>query len=199
MARIIIRLGIAVLIAMLLPSAAFSSWLVEGNVGAGMPTGDFGDFFKSGLLVGGSVGYVSAPFEIGVDVNYLKNDPTDDYQAALDVVGAEADAKFLQYGVHARWMSPQAMLSPYFGVGLAAYNLKDRYEENGVHVDVDETQMGVHGNAGVNYWVGTSWGLGLDAAYHVAFTDEDLYPYDQASFFAIAAGLRFRFAPGASQ
>ena len=78
MARSIARFGIAALVAMLLPSTAFSSWLVEGNVGAGMPTGKFGDFFKSGLLVGGSVGYMVAPFEIGADLSYLKNDPSDD-------------------------------------------------------------------------------------------------------------------------
>ena len=199
MARSIARFGIAALVAMLLPSTAFSSWLVEGNVGAGMPTGKFGDFFKSGLLVGGSVGYMVAPFEIGADLSYLKNDPSDDYQSALDEVGAQADAKFMQYGVHARWMAQQGTLNPYFGVGVAAYNLKDRYEENGTHVDVEDTQFGVHGNVGLNYWVGRAWGLGLDGSYHVAFTDDSLFPYDKATFVGVAAGLRFRFSPGTSQ
>ena len=199
MARSIVRLGIVALVATLLPSTALCSWLVDANVGAGMPTGEFGDFFKSGLLVGGSVGYEIAPFEIGADMSYLKNDPSDDYQSSLDAVGAEADAKFLQYGVHARWMAQQGTINPYLGVGLAAYNLKDQYQQNGTSVDVDETQVGVHGNAGLNYWMGRSWGLGLDASYHVAFTDDSLYPYDKASFVAVAAGLRFRFSPGATQ
>ena len=198
MSKYLVRLGIVASFAMLLPSTALSSWLVEGNVGAGMPTGSFGNYFKSGLLVGGSVGYVAAPFELGVDVSYLKNDPSSDYQNSLDALGAQADAKFFEYGVHARWMSQQGMINPYFGAGIAAYNLKDRYEEGGTRVDVEDTQIGVHGNAGVNYWVGRSWGLGLDGAYHVAFTDNSLFAYDKASFFALAAGLRFRFS-GASQ
>jgi opacity protein-like surface antigen len=194
-----VRLGMVACLALLLPSTALCSWQVDANVGAGIPTGTFGDFFKSGLLVGGSVGYVSAPFEFGVDASYLKNDPSDSYQSELDALGAEGDAKFLQYGVHARWMSQQGMLSPYLGAGVGMYNLKDQYQEGGTSVDVEDTQVGVHGNAGLNYWAGRSWGLGLDASYHVAFTDESLFAYDKASFFSIAAGLRFRFTPGTTQ
>jgi hypothetical protein len=51
----------------------------------------------------------------------------------------------------------------------------------------------------LNYWAGRSWGLGLDGSYHVAFTDDELFPYDKASFVGVAAGLRFRFSPGTSQ
>jgi hypothetical protein len=80
---------------------------------------------SSPTLVGGSVGYEMAPFEIGADMSYLKNDPSDGYRA-LDAVGTEADAKFLQYGVRAV-DSPAGNDPSYLGV-VAAYNLKDQYE-----------------------------------------------------------------------
>src|SRR5262245_49668344 len=61
------------------PTPGSATWLLEGNVGVGMPQGDFGDSWESGLLVGRSVGYLNAPFEIGADLNFLSNDPSDSF------------------------------------------------------------------------------------------------------------------------
>src|SRR5688572_22879086 len=131
------------------PTQGSATWLLEANAGVGMPQGDFGDFWGSGLLVGGSVGYLSAPFEIGADVNFLSNDPSDDYQSALDAIDAENEVSFVQYGVHARWMpTMQGSLSPYLGVGVAAYKIQDEWEEPGFSEEISSTSLGVNVKGG---------------------------------------------------
>jgi Outer membrane protein beta-barrel domain len=191
---------VAVLVLALIPRPGTCSWLIGANAGVGIPTGSFSDYFKSGLLIGGSVGYVSTPFEIGADASWQKNNPSDDYQAALDLASADGEAQFLQYGVHANWMpSTSGSVSPYLGVGLGLYHLKDKYEDPSGTADITDTPIGVHGAAGLNYWVGRTWGLGADVSYHAAFVDEDKFPYDTASYFAIQGGLRFKLTPSSSQ
>lgn len=186
---------LAVLCALTLaaPSPGSAEWLLEGNAGVGMPTGDFGDFWGSGLLVGASLGYLSAPFEIGADVSWLSNDPTGDYADGLESINAEDEFSFIQYGVHARWMSPsQSSLSPYVGVGLAAYSLKEDYEEPGFAEELTNTALGVNVKAGANYWFNPAWAIGADVAYHAVWPDEDEIGHDNASFIGIQAGLRYK-------
>lgn len=180
------------------PTTASATWLLEANAGVGMPQGDFGDFWGSGLLIGGSVGYLSAPFEIGADVNFLSNDPSDDYQSDLDVLGAEEEISFVQYGVHARWMPPmQGSLSPYLGVGLAAYNIKDDLEGPGVSEEISTTSLGVNVKGGANFWLGPAFGLGADVTYHAVWPDEEELGHDNASFIGLQAGLRYKFGAAA--
>ena len=189
--KILLAVLCSVTIAMPAPSAA--EWLLEGNAGVGMPMGDFGDFWGSGLLVGASLGYLSAPFEIGADVSWLQNDPSGDYADQLELIGADDEFSFMQYGVHARWMSPsQSALSPYFGVGLAAYSLSEDYEEPGFAEELSTTALGVNVKAGANYWFNPAWGLGLDAAYHAVWPEEEDIGHDNASFLGIQAGLRYK-------
>jgi opacity protein-like surface antigen len=180
------------------PTPSSATWLLEANAGVGMPQGDFGDFWGSGLLIGGSVGYLSAPFEIGADVNFLSPDPSDDYQADLDLIDAEDEFSFVQYGVHARWMPPmQGSLSPYLGVGLAAYNLKEDYEEPGFSEELSTTSLGVNLKGGANFWLGPAFGLGADVTYHLVWPDEEELGHDNASFIGLQAGLRYKL--GAAQ
>jgi opacity protein-like surface antigen len=186
---------LAVLCALTLaaPSPGSAEWLLEGNAGVGMPQGDFGDFWGSGLLVGASLGYLSAPFEIGADVSWLSNDPSGDYEEELELIGGEDEFSFMQYGVHARWMSPsQSSLSPYFGVGIAAYNLQEDYEEPGFAEELSTTAMGVNVKAGANYWFNPAWGIGADVAYHAVWPEEEDIGHDNASFLGIQAGLRYK-------
>jgi opacity protein-like surface antigen len=194
--KLLLVLLSAVVLASPTPSSA--TWLLEANAGVGLPQGDFGDFWGSGLLIGGSVGYLSAPFEIGADLNFLSNDPSDDYQALLDGVDAEDEFSFVQYGVHARWMpTMQGSVSPYLGVGLAMYSLKEEYAEPGFSEELSSTDLGVNVKGGANVWLGPSFGLGADVTYHAVWPDEDEIGHDNASFLGIQAGLRYKFGvPG---
>ena len=180
---------------------AYGAWLIDGNAGVGIPTGDLGDLFGSGLLVGASVGYLSAPFEIGVDVSMTQNDMSGEWEEAHVAIGAEDELKFFQYGVHARWMSPsQSTLSPYFGVGLGGYNIKERYTEGDLEEEPSETVLGVNARAGLNYWISSAWGIGADLSYHTAWLDEDGSEFPEefgssAQFIGVALGLRYRISP----
>ena len=175
------------------PAAGNAAWLLEGNAGVGMPQGDFGDSWGSGLLIGASLGYLSAPFEIGADLNFLSNDPSDDYQSELDLEDASADFSYVQYGVHARWMPPtEGKLSPYLGVGLAAYSLEAKYDSEILSEDLTDTSLGVNFKGGTNFWLGPKFGIGADVSYHLVWPDEEGIEHDNASFIGLQAGLRYK-------
>jgi opacity protein-like surface antigen len=176
------------------PSSTSATWLLEANAGVGIPQGDFGDFWGSGLLIGGSLGYLSAPFEIGADINFLSSDPSGDYEDELELIDAEDEFSFMQYGVHARWMpTMEGSLSPYLGVGLAAYNLKEDYTEPGFSEELSNTSLGVNFKGGANFWLGPAFGIGADLTYHAVWPDEDEIGHDNASFLGLQAGLRYKF------
>ncbi|HET9253498.1 MAG TPA: outer membrane beta-barrel protein [Candidatus Eisenbacteria bacterium] len=188
-------------VALASPCPGHATWLLEGNVGVGMPQGDFGDYWDSGLLVGASVGYLSAPFEIGADLNFLSNDPSDSYsEEDLEPFDATAEFSFVQYGVHARWMpATQGSLGPYLGVGLAAYDLKEEVESPLFgSQEFSNTSLGVNFKGGANFWLGPAFGLGADVTYHLVWPDEEEIGHDNASFLGLQAGLRYKLgAPSA--
>jgi outer membrane protein W len=133
-------------------------------------------------------------FEFGVDVSWLTISPNDEYKAALGALGADAELRFLEYGVHARFMGPtNGKLSPFLGVGLARYNVRDKYESPTLDEDRSSTFPGAHADAGINYWVGRSWGIGITGAYHATFLDDDTFPTRvNSSFYAVTGGLLFK-------
>ena len=176
------------------PTTSSATWLLEGNVGVGMPQGDFGDFWESGLLYGGSIGYLSAPFEIGADINFLSNDPSDEYSEDLELIDADAEFSVMQYGVHARWMpAMQGSLGPYLGVGLAAYRLKEDIDSPLFESEESSnTSLGVNLKGGANLWLGPTFGIGADVTYHMVWPDEEEIGHDNASFLGLQAGLRLK-------
>jgi hypothetical protein len=177
------------------PTPSSATWLLEANAGVGMPQGDFGEFWDSGLLIGGSVGYLSAPFEIGADLNFLSNDPSDSYsEEDLEPFDATAEFSFMQYGVHARWMpAMQGSLGPYLGVGLAAYKLEEEIESPLFPTEeLSNTSLGVNLKGGANFWLGPAFGIGADVTYHLVWPDEEEIGHDNASFLGIQAGLRYK-------
>ena len=183
-----------VAISTIAPHARAGSWLVQGNAGLGVPAGDGGDFFKSGPLIGGSVGYMSTSFEVGADFSWLKIDPDAEYRAALAALGATAELRFLQYGIHARFMGPTSgKLSPFIGVGIARYNVNDKYSSPTFEEDGSGSAPGIHGDVGVNCWVSRSWGIGVTGAYHATFLDDDTLPTSvNTSFYTITGGILFK-------
>lgn len=188
------------MLATLAPRADAGSWLIDANAGVGIPTGDFSDAWKSGLIVGGALDYSSAPFAIGIDASWLKNHPSADFQNVLDVLGADDDFRFVQYGAHMKWM-PQTSgsLTPYLGVGAGAYNVKESYQDPSFSEEVTQTAFGVHVGGGLNYWISPSWGLGVDASYHDAFVDKDRFGTDSAPFVALAGGFRWKLSSSSSR
>src|SRR2546422_6823320 len=102
--RMSLLLMTAVLLLVPASTALASGWMIDARGGVGLPMGDFKDAYKSGLLIGLEATRMMSPkFAIGVDGNYIKNKPSDDYKAFLGA-GTDAEAKFIHYGAHATYM-----------------------------------------------------------------------------------------------
>jgi len=157
------------------PQAWAGSWLVQGNAGIGMPAGDAGSSFDPDLSVGGSAGYWIPPFEFGADVSWQESHSNDEYR---DQFNAHAEQSYLQYGIHARAMAPlSGKLHLLLGGGPAFYRLAGKYVSPSYENEYSSMTVGVHGDAGLNYWFHPKWGVGITASYHHTLLDaEDTGP-----------------------
>jgi opacity protein-like surface antigen len=207
------RLSLVAAVLLLVPTAAFASrgWTVDARAGVGLPTGDFGDAFKSGLLIGVEVSKMMSPqFAIGVDGNYLKNDPSDDYQASVNFFygpGTDAEAKFVHYGVHGKLMlsaSSDSKVTPYVIGGVGLYNAKfEITPSGGPDISDSDTRFGVRGGLGANFMVGNTWGIGVQVDYNDLFFNNRGYQTSGAAvkvdYVGISGGLHFVLSPSSSK
>jgi len=189
---------------LLVPAAAFANggWMIDARGGLGLPMGNFGDSFKSGLLLGVEASKMMSPqFAIGVDGNYVKNDVTDDNQAALDGVfgsGTEADAKLMHYGAHVKYMlstKSESKFTPYLVGGAGLYNVKAEITPpGGPTADNSETKFGVRGGIGANIMMGQRWGIGLQGDFNDVMTSGD-----SSQYIGVSAGLHWMLTPSSSK
>lgn len=62
--------------------------------GAGIPSGDFGEYWSTGLALGARADYLINPaMSVGLNLEYLKNDPSDMYKEQMETFGIDS-AKF---------------------------------------------------------------------------------------------------------
>ena len=175
------------------PAHAGGGWLIDANAGVGIPISDFGDFWKSGPLVGVSAGYALSPrLAVGVDGSYMKNNPSKDAAAALPA-DAHDDFKFVHYGVHGKWIAPtnENHVSPYLVAGLGFYSVKENYVEPAFTAVSTQTAFGVRGGVGFDWMVGGSWGLAFEGNYHHVMIDKDRFGQDSAPFLGVTAGIHW--------
>ena len=205
-------LSLVAAVLLLVPAAAFASggWTVDARAGVGLPMGDFGDAFKSGLLIGVEASKMMSPhFAIGVDGNYVKNDPSDDYQATVNFFygpGTDAVAKFVHYGVHGKYMlsASDSKVTPYLIGGVGLYNAKfEITPSGGPDISDSDTRFGVRGGLGANFMVGNTWGIGVQADYNDLFIRNRGYQTRgaaiKAEYVGISGGLHFMLSPSSSK
>lgn len=176
------------------PAHAGGGWLIDANAGLGIPISDFGDLWKTGPLVGASVGYALTPqLAVGVDGSYMKNNPSKDFAAALALSSADDEFTFVHYGVHGKWIAPMSedRVSPYLVAGLGFYGVKEHYVEPTFSEETTQTAFGLRGGAGFNWMVGTSWGLAFEGDYHHVATDKGKFEHDSAPFLGVTAGIHW--------
>jgi hypothetical protein len=189
---------------LLVPAAAFANggWMVDVRGGVGLPMGDFGNEFKSGLLIGVEASRMLSPqFALGADGNYVKNNPSSDNQAALDAFfGGPTDAsvKLMHYGVHAKYMMSNkegSKVMPYLVGGTGLYNVKATVTPpGGPDVSDSQTKFGIRGGVGANFMVGSTWGIGVMADYNDVFTSGG-----SSQYIGLSAGLHFNMTPASHQ
>jgi len=185
---------------LLMPAAAFANggWMIGARGGVGIPMGDLKDSFKSGLLIAVDASHMMGTnLAIGVDGNYIKNNPNDDYSASLPAT-SDAELKFMHYGAHAKYMLGQSnsKMMPYLVGGAGLYNIKFEVTDPNPALEAksSDTKFGVRGGLGMNMMVGQSWGIGVQADYNDVFTDGG-----SSQFVGLSAGLHFMLSPSSSQ
>jgi|GEM_PF-2558522 len=186
---------------LLVPAAAFANggWTVDARAGVGLPMGDFGNDFKSGLLMSVEASrMMSTNFALGAEGSYVKNNPSDDNQAALDAFfggPTDAEAKLMHYGIHGKYMlgQPSSKVMPYMVAGAGLYNVKLQVTPpGGPDISNSDNKFGLRGGLGMNLMVGPKWGIGLQADYNDVFTDPS------SQYIGISGGLHFILSPGSA-
>jgi len=189
---------------LLVPAAAFANggWMIDARGGVGLPMGDFGDEFKSGLLIGVEASKMISPqFALGAEGSYVKNNPSDDNQAALDAFfggPTDAEAKLMHYGVHAKYILSSkegSKVEPYLIGGGGLYNVKVQVTPpGGPDVSDSSTKFGLRGGIGANFMVGPRWGIGIQGDYNDIFTSGS-----SSQYIGISGGLHFLLQPSSAR
>jgi outer membrane protein W len=176
---------------LLMPAAAFANggWMIDARGGVGLPMGDFGNSFKSGMLIGVEASkMMSTNLAIGVDGNYMKNNGDE----AIFGTGTDVSAKFMHYGVHGKYMlgSAGSKMMPYMVAGAGLYNSK----LDNAGPSTSSTDFGLRAGLGMNLMMGPKWGLGFQADYNDVMTEGS-----SSQFVGISGGLHFMLTPSSSQ
>jgi|SRR5690606_10404305 len=136
--------------------------------GLSMPLGDFGDSFKSGYNVTGSIGFRPAaiPFGIRAEVGYQSFD-ADGFDITLSTLYGTANAVF-------NLGAGGTGIAPYVIGGVGMYN-----------VDADmgdsETEFGFNGGAGLRFAL-SGFNTFLEARYHHVLTEGDAMTFVPITF-----------------
>ncbi|HLV25630.1 MAG TPA: outer membrane beta-barrel protein [Gemmatimonadales bacterium] len=144
--------------------------------GIALPMGDFGDFFKSGYAVTGSVGFrpASVPFGIRGEVGYQSHD-ADGADATWSILSGTANAVF-NFG------SGASGVSPYFIAGVGMY--RSTLDMSGFGSD-SETDFGFNGGVGMDFAL-SGFNTFVEARYHHVLTEDEA-----TTFIPITFGIRF--------
>jgi len=125
-------------------------WMGGGQAGVHIPSGDYGDLFKSGFDGGVFLDYkVSNMFAMGADLDFHSTKGKDTF---VNSVSGATDIKFtaFQYGVHGNaYLMNEGMVRPYIAAGLGAYSDKFKIEGGSFAGEDTKTKFGFHGGLGI--------------------------------------------------
>ena len=140
---------------------------VTFGLGAGItvPTGDVGDGFDNGYHFQGMLGFKAPMFPVGLrlDVMYHTMEASEVDDVSLNSLAGTLNAMFEMGGM---------MASPYLTAGIGVYNLKIDVEGSDEDFDLDETEMGLNGGAGIKFNL-AGFNTFLEARYHHIMTEDD--------------------------
>jgi len=184
--RILSVLAAAALMALSVPSAANAQFYISG--GATFPTGDFGDYAKTGWQIAG--GYLfdigTAGLSVGIDGFYGENKHKD-----LESIspGLESDGKTNPYGimgVAVYEFGMESSVAPYVFGGLGWLAHKFSGSIFGESVDETDSGFGYQLGAGVAFPVSTSIAIYGEGRYTAGTGD-----VSDTKFFSVLGGLSF--------
>lgn len=140
---------------------------VQFGLGAGItvPSGDAADFFDNGYHFQGMLGFKAPMFPVGLrlDVMYHTMEASEASDVSLNSLAGTLNAMFEMGGM---------MASPYLTAGLGVYNLKVDFPGSDQDFDVDETELGLNGGAGIKFNL-AGFNTFLEARYHHILTEDE--------------------------
>jgi opacity protein-like surface antigen len=154
--------------------------LLSLHVGLSSPTGDFDNFFNSGLGVGGSIDYgISPDVLLGFEISHHSFDG--------DLPGDDANITPMTF--NAEYIVPVVgNVKPFVGGGIGAYRHHEAIEQLDASIVEDtETTFGFNLGGGIAGRVGRQTLLGGGVRFH--HVDGDRLP--EANFFTFQVGLGF--------
>lgn len=178
--RTLAALSLGALFLLSTPLPAHGQWIFAG-VGPTIPVGDFGDYANTGFVVNAGLGYdVTPTVSFGTEGFYGYNAHEDSGSGYDDSTTLYGGLFFVQY-------TPvtASRLSPHLRGGLGL--LVHEYSSD-TFPDVSDNGMAWFLGGGVNYGMGTSWGLRGEGQ----FTSASIAG-SATSFFSLLGGVYFEF------
>lgn len=156
-------------------AASAGSWYVGGNVGAGIPMGDYGDVAATGWNAGLTATNVgNGRWGFGADLGYHSWNASDDVQDAL-LPDESIKWNAMQATGHAMYRFPtQSHAKPYVKFGAGLYNLGFKYESDSGDLDESESKFGFNFGAGMQFATQSNMVWGFNGAYHIVSAEDDL-------------------------
>lgn len=177
----------------MMAASANAQFKIGANIGAAVPTGDFGDMAKTG-------------FGVEVDVKYMLNEKMSvglgfgQYLFGGKDIETEAGPMPVDgnpYGITSivgkyNYYFGENAFRPYVGADLGLYILKAKIDIEYAgrtipYIDESETNFGFAPVIGFEYAFSDSWALNVNAKYNYIMAEES------ASVFGINAGIVYSF------
>jgi len=197
-------------------AAAPGSWVISGNGGMSLPTGDFGDEnllnADTGFQFGGAIDYVlNEMFAVGVDGSWNKNKhggegDVIDFGGGITAVYDKDEFTTWQVGAHAKYMIPAGTspVMPFLLGGVGIYNTKEKWEgtitSGGVSVsdngeESTDSRFGFKLGAGAGFKANEQVSVGVEGDYNSITEDKDKVGIDSLQYSGVHAFVAWAIMP----
>lgn len=196
MRKVLVLAMLMMTLAASMAAAAKGEFLMGGEGGMTIPTGDLDEFADPGFAAGvfGDYG-IANNCTVGLNIIYHGYGVPDDIITGLGAT--DASFSVIQFTANTRYFfSAGEQLMPFVTAGGGIYNGKTKVEGGTFASDESSSKGGFYGGLGADYAVNHMWSVGLEGDYHyVLDAASDSSGSDSAAtFFGVMGRLKFSFA-----
>jgi hypothetical protein len=177
------------------PAASLASGLMFTLHGGGaVPQGEFGEWWNSAYVLGGSVEYpLGDRWAVGIDVAVAKGHHD---HSSLFLVGPMDHLDVTSVAGLVRWMPGSLAKSfvPFVSVGAGSYQIDEDFTDDPAYYvppDARQSALGLRGGAGFRWRVAPYMSFEISGDYHLVKTDPAKIYFDEVPLTALQAGLCF--------
>jgi opacity protein-like surface antigen len=161
--------------------AAGPTWMLEGNIGYGLPMGDFKDGFDGAVAAGASGCYMFTGkygLELGAEWVKFPTKASSDFTFQFIPVMADFVANFPM----------SAPVVPYLKGGLGVYFETAEVKIGSVKVSESTNDFGFNLGGGVKFPLSETTVIDIGARFHNVMTEDE-----STQYFTVGAGIGFMF------